>query len=330
MATNKATKKQNSKVLSQQKRKRRQWVTFLRMCRYGVNNFTRNAWLTVAATAVMTITLFVVFVSLIAHNILNDTVASLRDQVNMSIYLKTDTTQNDVDASVAEVKKLSSVDAVTVKSPDEARKEFIDKNKSDDGTLDAVKEATNKFPWTLNIKVKDINDTSQLVALVKDNETIKKHIDENRDPSFAGSRRDAIQKIAGAGDFAQKLGIAASALFAGISMLIIFNTIRMAIFNRREEIQMMKLIGAERSFIRGPFLVEAIVYGFFAAILSTAIGITLLYFITPSLVNSGITAQPTLDMVMYYSGFVLLAMIVLGAIIGVISSLLATRRYLKI
>lgn len=330
MATNKSAKKQNSKVLSQQKRKRRQWVTFLRMCRYGVNNFTRNAWLTVAATAVMTITLFVVFVSVVAHNILNDTVASLRDQVSMSIYLKTDTKQGDVDASVAEVKKLTSVEGVAVKSPAEARDEFIEKNKADDSTLNAVKEATNKFPWTLNIKVKDINDTSQLSTLVKDNETIKEHIDPNRDPSFAGSRRDAIQKIAGAGDFAQKLGIAASALFAGISMLIIFNTIRMAIFNRREEIQMMKLIGAERSFIRGPFLVEAIVYGFFAAILSTIIGIALLYFVSPSLIGSGITAQPTLDMVMYYSGFVLLGMIVLGAIIGVVSSLLATRRYLKI
>ena len=330
MAKNKGTKKQNSKVLSRQKYKRRQWVTFLRMCRYGVNNFTRNAWLTVAATAVMTITLFVVFVSVVSHNILNDTVAGLRDQVSMSIYLKTDTTEKDAEASVAEVKKLNSVEDVTLKSPADARDEFIQKNKTNNGTLEAVKEATNMFPWTLNIKVKDINNTSELTTLVNENAVIKKHLDENREPSFAGSRRDAIQKIAGAGDFAQKLGIAASALFAGISMLIIFNTIRMAIFNRREEIQMMKLIGAERSFIRGPFLVEAIVYGFFAAILSSAIGITLLHFITPTLAASGISADPTLNFVMYYAGFVLLAMIILGAIIGVISSLLATRRYLKI
>jgi cell division transport system permease protein len=326
----KAKSKEGAKALRQQKRHHRQWVTFLRMLRYGVNNFTRNAWLTIAATAIMTITLFVIFVSVVAHNILNDTVASLRNQVSMSIYLDHETTREDVDKVIEEVKKESSVISVTVKSPEEARADFVDKNKQDSNTLDAVKLATDTLPWTLSIKVSDINDTEQLSNLVENNQVMKSHLDKGIEPSFAGSRRDAIQKIAGAGDFAQKTGIIASVLFTGISMLIIFNTIRMAIFNRREEIQMMKLIGAERSFIRGPFLVEAIVYGFFAALIATAIGLSVLTFAAPSLKTSGVNAEPTLNFVMYYAGFVLLAMIIAGALIGVISSLLATRRYLKI
>lgn len=322
--------KKTGKALSQQKRHRRQWITFLRMCRYGVNNFTRNAWLTVAATAVMTITLFIVFASFVSHNVLVDTVDQLRDRVSMSLYLKTETTQADVDAVVGEVKKLSSVTDVAVRSPDEARSAFIEENKSDTGTIGAVQEATNKFPWTLSIKILNINDTSQLAAIVNDNKVVAAHIDPDRDPSFAGSRRSAIETIARTADFAQKIGILASILFVGISMLIIFNTIRMAIFNRREEIQMMKLIGAERSFIRGPFLVEAIVYGFFAALLATGLGFTLLIFAAPSLQTYDINIEPTLHLVTFYAGFVLLAMIIAGAIIGVISSLLATRRYLKI
>lgn len=325
-----AKKKVDSKTLTQQKRHRRQWITFLRMCRYGVNNFTRNAWLTIAATAVMTITLFVIFLSFVSHNVLMDTVDQLRDKVNMSIYLKTDTEQTDVDVVVAETKKLSSVTTVTVKSPEQARDDFIEQNKEDAGALAAVKEATNKFPWTLNIKVKDINDTSQLADLVANNEIVKAHIDPDREPSFAGQRRSAIESIGRAASFAQQIGILASVVFVGISMLIIFNTIRMAIFNRREEIQMMKLIGAERSFIRGPFLVEAIVYGFFAALIATGLGFALLVFAAPSLQTYDINIDPTLNVMTYYAGFVLLAMIVIGAIIGVISSLLATRRYLKI
>lgn len=328
MAKNKA--KTDAKAAKQQKRHRRKWITFLRMCRYGVNNFTRNAWLTIAATAVMTITLFTVFLSVVAQSIVSDTVASLRDQVSMSIYIKTDATQEVVDEVSQAVQGLSTVESVTVKSPDQAREEFINDNKDDPDTLDATKEAKNKFPWTIGIKVVDINDTSQLSELVETNQLVKDNLDPNLPPSFEGTRRDVIQTIATAGDFAQKVGVTASIVFASISMLIIFNTIRMAIFNRREEIQMMKLIGAERSFIRGPFVVEAIVYGFFAAILATALGVALLSLTAETIKGSGLSAQHTLDLVTYYVGFVLLGMILLGALIGIISSLLATRRYLKL
>ena len=322
--------KTSAKALAQKKHHRRQWITFLRMCRYGVNNFTRNAWLTVAATAVMTITLFVIFVSFVSHNVLIDTVDQLRDKVNMSIYLKTDATQEQVDDVVAEIRSLSSVTSVTAKSPEDARSDFVNQNKSDESTLGAVKEATNKFPWTLSIKVKDINDTRQLSDLVENNEVVKESIDTGRDPSFAGSRRSAIETIGRVAHFAQQIGIIMSIVFVAISMLIIFNTIRMAIFNRREEIQMMKLIGADRSFIRGPFLVEAIVYGFFAAIIATGLGFALLVLAAPALATYDINVQPTLELATYYSGIVLLAMIIVGAVIGMISSLLATRRYLKL
>lgn len=326
----KGKKKTNSKTISQQKRHRRQWITFLRMCRYGVNNFTRNAWLTLAATAVMTITLLVVFVSFVSQNVLLDTVDQLRDKVSMSIYLKTNTTQEGVDEVVAEVKKLSSVVSVSIRSPEEARDDFVQKSKKDANTLEAVKEATNRFPWTLSIKVTNINDTSELSELVEKNKVVTEALDPDSEPSFAGSRRATIESIGRAAGFAQRMGIIASAIFVSISMLIIFNTIRMAIFNRREEIQMMKLIGAERSFIRGPFLVEAIVYGFFAALVATGLGYVILMLAGPTLESYGINVGPTRELVTYYIGFVLLAMILIGAVIGTISSLLATRRYLKI
>jgi cell division transport system permease protein len=231
---------------------------------------------------------------------------------------------------MAEVKKLSSVTDVAVQTPDQARENFIQDNKADNATLDAVKEATNKFPWTIKIQVEDINDTSQLASLVKDNAVVKAAVDSDRDPSFAGQRREAIEKIAGTAAFAQRVGIIISVVFVAISTLIIFNTIRMAIFNRREEIQMMKLIGAERSFIRGPFIVEAVVYGFFAAVLASAIGFGLFIFAKPALESAGVAVAQTESLLTIYAGFVLLGMILVGAIIGIISSLLATRRYLKL
>ena len=113
-------------------------------------------------------------------------------------------------------------------------------------------------------------------------------------------------------------------------MLIIFNTIRMAIFNRKDEIEMMKLIGADKSFIRGPFVVEAVVYGFIAAVVATGAGLAILYSVRAGVGEWGLKIGPTLDMFTTYIGFVLLGMVVLGAIVGMVSSLLATRRYLKI
>jgi len=328
MAKNK--KNLSSKAVSKQKRHHRQWVTFLRMCRYGINNFTRNAWLTVAATAIMTITLFVIFVSLVAHDVLTNTVDELRDKVTMSIYLKTDATAEDVQKIASDARALSNVTNVGIITPEQARDSFIEQNKDNASTLDAIKLANNQFPWTLSIKVVDINDTSQLASFVGENTLLKENVSKESPPSFAGDRRDAIEGIGRAANLAIQGGIIISIVFVSISMLIIFNTIRMAIFNRKEEIQMMKLIGAESSFIRGPFLVEAIVYGFFGALIASGLGYSLLMVVAPSIEEAAIAVGPTIQFLTIYAGVIVLVMVVVGAIIGVISSLLATRRYLKL
>ncbi len=300
------------------------------MCRYGINNFSRNAWLTIAATAVMTITLLIIFTAVTARTVLSDTVGTLRDKVNMSIYFKTDTSDQVGDQLVQKVEQLKSVQSATFINAAAARQDFAEQNSDSVSTLSALSEATNKLPATLNVKVKDINNIAELSNFVKTDALVKANIDPNREPSFAGDRKTSIETIGRAVNFAQEVGIIAGAIFVAISSLIIFNTIRMAIFNRRDEIQMMKLIGADKSFIRGPFLVEAIVYGFVAAIIATGLGFIALYAAKDTLISYQITVQPTIDFVTFYAGFVLLGMIVVGAIIGIISSLLATARYLKI
>lgn len=324
------SKKMDAKTFALQKRKRRQWLTFVRMCRYGVNNFSRNAWLTIAATAVMTITLLVVFITLSSRSVLLDTVSGIRDKVDMSIYVENTISDDDVKKIQSGLEKLSSVRKVTYITPEEARDNFAQANKSNSGALDALNEATNEFPGTFRINPVDINKTDELRQYVDNDETVKENIDQNRKPSFAGERRSAIENIGRWVNFAERAGLIASIIFIAISSLIVFNTIRMAIFNRKDEIQMMKLIGADRSFIRGPFVVEAVVYGFIAAIVATALGIGILYGASQPLLSYGVMVQNTIDAVTLYIGFVLLGMIVLGAIIGVVSSLLATRRYLKI
>lgn len=327
-----AKKDKNSKAFAQAKQHRRQWLTFLRMCRYGVNNFTRNTWLTVAATVVMTLTLVVILMTVAAQNILTNTADEIAQNIDRSIYLESGTTKEQAQPMLTELTKLSNVTAVKFMDTDQARKEFAEKNKSDPGTLAAINEATNQFPATIRITLKDPSDTSQLVTFVKTNATLKKYInsDANFQPSFMGNRKNATDTIADWTRTAQEVGIGASVLFVAMSMLIIFNTIRMAIFNRKDEIEMMKLIGADKSFIRGPFVVEAVVYGCIAAFLATGLGFVVMMSINDKVATWGITIQPTMSLYTTYIAFVLLGSIILGSIIGAVSSLLATRRYLKI
>ena len=323
-------KDKNAKAFAQAKRHRRQWLAFVRMCRYGVNNFTRNAWLTVAATAVMTITLLIVLITVAAQNVLADTAAEVGKNIDRSIYLKTGTTEKQAEQIIADLQKLSNVESVTFISSEEGRSKVAQENKADMGVLSALNEATNKIPATIRISLKDVNNTRQLVEFVNTNQALKDYIDPTRRPSFMGDRKAATDTIADWTAAAQNIGIGASIVFMAISMLIIFNTIRMAIFNRKDEIEMMKLIGADKNFIRGPFVVEAVVYGFIAAVIATGAGLAILYSARAGVGEWGLNIAPTLDMFTMYIGFVLLGMIALGALVGMISSLLATRRYLKI
>ena len=323
-------KDKNTKAFAQAKRHRRQWLAFVRMCRYGVNNFTRNAWLTIAATAVMTITLLIILLTVVAQNVLSDTAAEVGKNIDRSIYLKTGTTEQEAKPIMDDLRKLSNVESVSFVSSEAGRSKVAQENKADMGVLSALNEATNKIPATIRISLKDVNNTKQLVEFVNTNQPLKEYIDAARRPSFMGDRKAATDTIADWTAAAQKIGIGASVVFMAISMLIIFNTIRMAIFNRKDEIEMMKLIGADKNFIRGPFVVEAVVYGFIAAVIATGVGLAILYSARAGVGEWGLNIRPTLDMFTMYVGFVLLGMIALGAIIGMISSFLATRRYLKI
>jgi cell division transport system permease protein len=229
-----------------------------------------------------------------------------------------------------DLRKLSNVESISFISSEAGRSKVAQENKADMGVLSALNEATNKIPATIRISLKDVNNTKQLVEFVNTNQPLKEYIDAARRPSFMGDRKAATDTIADWTAAAQKIGIGASVVFMAISMLIIFNTIRMAIFNRKDEIEMMKLIGADKNFIRGPFVVEAVVYGFIAAVIATGVGLAILYSARAGVGEWGLNIRPTLDMFTMYIGFVLLGMIALGAIIGMISSFLATRRYLKI
>jgi cell division transport system permease protein len=319
--------------LKQNMQMRRRWMTFLRMFRYGVNNFSRNAWLTVAATAVMTITLLVILTTVLTQRIFNDTITDLRSKVDISIYLKNDTPQKDIDAMQKKLVGLSNVASVRYISPAEAQSIYNEQNKTDLSLLkelaDITKDTGSLIPSSFRIRVKDLEKVDDVKNFVNKDTTFQADINSKL-PNYGGDKQEAINSIARTASFAESAGLTMSIIFVIISILIIFNTIRMAIFNRREEIQMMKLIGADKNFIRGPFIIEACMYGFFAALVAVGSIYALMVTAQPTLSGYGITTGPTVNFMETFPALVLLIAIVIGALLGIISSMLAVRRYLKV
>jgi cell division transport system permease protein len=322
--------KKEEKPKKQKRQFSRKMLTFGRVIRYGVSNFRRNAWLTMAATVVMTMTLSIIFISLIARNVMLDTVNTLKDKVDMSIYLKTDTPSNEATAIQNELKQLKSVTKVTYISPEEGRNEIVQENSDSIDYLNAINEATNEIPGTLRVKIVDIDNTSELQSFVKNDVLLKKYISSDFQPSFAGSRKASIESIGKTMNFIEKAGVVLAVFFVIISFFVIYNTIRMAIFNRKDEIYMMQLIGADQSFIRGPFLVEASMYGCIAAVIATIVGYVGIIFAKAPLNSYSISVDSTYSLLIIFLPVIIVTMLLLGIIIGCISSYFATKRYLKL
>lgn len=317
--------------LAQNKKMRRKALTWLRMTRYGVNNFSRNAWLTTAATAVMTITLLIVFSTVAARSVLGSTVDSIREKVEVSIYLKNDVKEETVSSLSSKLRQDENVTGVNFVSSGEAKDDYIEKNEVTPEQLQLISELEDSpFPPSLRVAVQEPDNIDGIQRIVENDEEFEAALNATRAPSFTGENRKIIDTIGQWVSFAERFGLIVSVIFIVISMLIIFNTIRMAIFNRKEEIQMMKLIGADRNFIRGPFVVEAVMYGFIAALIATTIGFIGILRLEPLLSGYGVAIAETKVLFMSFGPLILLAMIIIGAIIGVISSRLAVRRYLRV
>ena len=304
-------------------------TTAMRIIRTGMVNFVRNAWLAIAAMAIMIITLTIILFSIIANATFGNTVQQITDKINISIYLKDTTSKQQTDNFIKGLKQLPNTEKVTYLSKTDALKAYMEQNKDNQQLLAAINETDNPLPATIQVKPRDLNKLDDIRAYADNKENKKLQSDPMSD---SGDRRQAIDKITHATNIMVRVGVGAVFVFALISVLIIFNTIQMAIFNRRDELQIMRLLGASTSYIRGPFVVETVIYGILSAIISILI-------INAVFVTASSSLQATsfglLD-ISYAQEFFgkyywqLFGMqLMLGILIGAVSSTIATARYLK-
>lgn len=296
-----------------------------RVIKSGLNSFWRNRWISTATIGVMVITLGLItglfLISVVAGSILSD----LEDKVDISVYFKLETPASDILKIKSELEGLSDVKGVEYVSREEALAKFQEGHQNNPLIIKSLEElGGNPLEASLNIRAKVIDDY----------ESVASFLESSR---FAGlvdtvnyrQNQKVIEKLSSILATVRRSGLAAILVLAIVAVLVTFNTIRITIYSLREEIGVMRLVGASNWYIRGPFIVEGILHGLAASLLTTIIFYPSVLFVSPkvSAFLSGI------DLAVYFKNNffqIFLLQTLVGVALGVISSLIAMRRYLKI
>ena len=299
---------------------------YLAIFKNGALNYSRNFWLSLAATSVMVITLFIIASLLILNTLTAISLETIQQKVDISVYFKLDATEPVIKQIEKQVALLPQVRGVTFIPSVDAREKFKELHQDEPLLIESVEQFTdaeNPFPASLAIRVNSLEDYPQIINMFED-EKLTPYVKKITD------KRDIVERLDRITGGVENLGLAMTLIFSAITVIVMFNTIRLTIYNRREEIEIMRLVGASNWYIRGPFIVEGILYGLAGAIVTAVVLYPVLYLATPK-----ITGFLELDIARFdYLGlnFALLfaLLLVTGMILGVLSSMIVVRRYLRI
>lgn len=300
-------------------------TSFLRIIKFAFQDIVRNLGLSFMTVFILVLMLFSVNLLLSAELLTSQAVSLIKDQVNINIFLKNTTSDKDTDELVSFIKNFPEVTQVNVLNPAQVLELFKNRHKTSQDVLDALKELDgNPFGPTISLKTREPGDYQKII----NNLAIPEYQNIIDAKSFEGNET-AVEHLQVITNRVETVVAGLAVVFAIISFLVIFNTIRVAIYTQRTEIGIKRLVGANSWFIRGPYLVTALVF----SVLSVAITSVIMYGLLGKLdpyVSSVFTGQFSLTN--YYTSHILyLLLIQFGVVLflTVVSSGLAMRKHLR-
>lgn len=304
------------------------WTDLKRIARSGLKNFIRNGTVAWASVLVITITLSVLTGLLFFQAVLNYSLTQIQDKVDVTVYFTTEASEDKVFEIKTSLEALPEVAEVTYESADEALAKFKERHSNDYLTLQALEELSdNPLGASLNIKAGQTSQYESIIKFFEDENALGKQNENLIEKINYNQNKVIIDRLTSIIDGARTLGFLITLILAFVSVLITYNTVRLAIFISREEISIMKLVGASPRYIRGPFVIEGVICGVIASL------ITLVLFYPVSLwLGNKMTTFLGLNLFDYYLshlGEILLIIIFSGIFLGAISSFFAIRKYLK-
>jgi len=301
-------------------------ITFGRILDNGFRNYWRNFWLSLAATTIMVITLFIIGSLLVLNSLARASLETLKDKVDVSIYFDLTTSEQAILQIQRQVELLPEVRSAVYVPSVKAREKFRELHRDEPLLLEAVEQFTdveNPFPASLAIRVKELSDYKAI-------------IEQFQDPKFEPfvkkitDKREVVDRLNRIINGIQNLGLGLTIVFSGVTLIVVFNTIRLTIYNRREEIEIMRLVGASNWYIRGPFIVEGILYGAVGAVFTALIMMPILFILTPRISNFLQLDLTSYSLLGLNFGLLFAFQVGLGVVLGAVSSVIVIRRYLRI
>ena len=251
-----------------------------RIVKLGFVNFWRNGWLSFAATFIVMLTLLIVSVFLIFNLVIGATTDTIKAKIDLSVSFKESATDAEIQDLKLALKQRNDVVDVTYVSKQEALLRWQDMQEYDQKIREQVTSQDNPLPRSLEVKPISPESLTEINNFVSQDK-YKPIVDEI---SYQKNKQ-LIEKLINITRFSKEIGIILSTIFIIISILVILNTIKLTIFTRDTEMEIMRLVGASDSFIRTPFLIEGALYGIFGTILSLFLVWLGLHLITPMVNN---------------------------------------------
>lgn len=301
------------------------FIFLARIIKYGFQNFTRNGLLSSATIAVMTLTLLLCAGLIIFGNAGKTVLNNLQSKIDISIYFKTNVSENQILAIKKNIELLDEVASVDYISQDDALNAFKERHKNDDVILQSLEElGYNPLSASLNIKAKNPRNYAGIANYLE-----KEIPSEFIDKINYSQNQVIIDRLTRIIDTLRTAGIILAIVLGFVAALVTFNTIRLAIYSNRESIGIMRLVGAASSLIRGPYIFQGLIISLASTILSMLVLIPVCYVLAPYLQNF----IPEFNIIHFYWGnwFNLFGtLFLIGLILGILSSIIAIRKYLKV
>lgn len=300
-------------------------VTLSRIVKYGWQAFLRNGWLSLSTISIM-ILAALVFEGLILFNVAGKTaLTSIQNKIDISVYFKSGVDEDTILNIKRSLEGLEEVKSVEYISREQALEEFKARHEGEETITQTLAELDeNPLLASLNIKANDPSEYASIASYLE-NENLGNVVEK---VTYA-QNQVVIDRLVGLIETMKKGGITLTVFLAFLAVTVTFNTIRLAIFSNREQISIMRLVGASNIFIRGPYVVEGIIYGIIAGVIGFLILIPVINFLSP---HAG-RFIPELVLSEYFrSSFfsLLLYQLLFCVALGIVSSIIATRRYLQL
>lgn len=256
-------------------------VSLARSLVFAAQSFWRNIWLSLATIFIITLTLISINFLIVINAVSESAIAAVKDRIDVSVYFLQDVREDKIAEVKSHLETLPQVQSITYYSPSENLLAFKERYKNDNNIQETLAELEgNPLGGTLVIKAKTLAGYPDILEAV-DNPAYASLIESK---SY-DDNQTVIKNINLIADNVKKGGWVISGLFVLIAILIVFNTVRIAIFTHRNEVTVMKLVGAGNWFIRSPFILENIFSGIIASILSLSVVYFLLSLVQPQLSN---------------------------------------------